>query len=192
MTDVLLLHHALGRTPGLIGFADALRAAGHAVTIPDAFDGETFDDVEAGVAHAQQIGFDEVVRRGLAAADALGGGFVPIGISLGVMAAQTLAQTRDDVSAAVLISGCVDPVHLDGGSWPDRVALQVHMMAEDPWVVDDGDLAVARGLVDAVADGQLFTYDGDAHLFVDSGAPDYVPSASALVVERVLALLDGR
>lgn len=192
MSDVLLLHHALGVTPGVTAFADALRAAGHGVTVPDLFDGQTFTTVEDGVAHAQRVGFDDLRLQGVRAADGLAGGFVPIGISLGVMAAQTLAQTRSDVAAAVLISGCVPPEALGEGGWPPDVAVQVHMKADDPFVVEDGDLAAATALVAGVTDGSLFTYDGDAHLFVDSSTPDYDPSAAGLVVERVLALLDGR
>ena len=32
MTDIVLLHHAQGLTPGVHAFADELRAAGHQVT----------------------------------------------------------------------------------------------------------------------------------------------------------------
>ena len=36
---------------------------------------------------------------------------------------------------------------------------------------------------------EVFTYPGDAHLFVDSSLPAHDPEAAALVDERVLAFL---
>ncbi|MFM6848513.1 MAG: dienelactone hydrolase, partial [Terrabacter sp.] len=94
MADVLLFHHALGQTPGFLAFAGALRAAGHTVHTPDAFDGRTFDTIEEGVAHARSLGFQEVEDYGVAAAEGLPDGVVYAGFSLGVMPAQRLAQTR--------------------------------------------------------------------------------------------------
>ena len=39
MAEVLLFHHAQGRTAGCLSFADELRAAGHVVHAPDLYDG---------------------------------------------------------------------------------------------------------------------------------------------------------
>jgi dienelactone hydrolase len=64
MAEVLLFHHALGRTPGVLAFADELRRAGHTVHAPDLFDGRTFDTIDAGMAHVGEIGFREVIARG--------------------------------------------------------------------------------------------------------------------------------
>src|SRR5688500_2398683 len=69
MTEVLLFHHAQGLTPGVLAFADVLRVAGHTVHTPDLLDGRRFDSVEAGVAYAGQVGFGEVLERGVRAAD---------------------------------------------------------------------------------------------------------------------------
>ena len=52
MTTVLLFHHAQGQTPGFLAFADELREAGHTVHAPDLYDGNTFDDIDEGVAYA--------------------------------------------------------------------------------------------------------------------------------------------
>jgi dienelactone hydrolase len=43
MAEVVLFHHALGLTPGVVAFADALRATGHTVHTPDLFGGRTFE-----------------------------------------------------------------------------------------------------------------------------------------------------
>ena len=53
MADVLLFHHIQGLTPGVVAFADDLRAAGHTVHIPDLYEGRTFDTIKEGAAYAQ-------------------------------------------------------------------------------------------------------------------------------------------
>jgi dienelactone hydrolase len=89
MTTVLLFHHAQGQTPGFLAFAQELREAGHTVYAPDLYGGgETFGTVDEGVAHARQVGFGEIIRRGAEAAEGLPGDIVVGGFSLGVMPAQ--------------------------------------------------------------------------------------------------------
>ena len=44
-------------------------------------------------------------------------------------------------------------------------------------------------LVASVDDGELFVYQGDAHLFTDSSLPSYDEAATRQVLERVLVLL---
>ena len=61
MTDVALFHHAQGLTAGVREFADELSAAGHRVTVPDLFDGATFDTIEDGLAYTEQVGFETVI-----------------------------------------------------------------------------------------------------------------------------------
>lgn len=95
MAEVVVFHHALGRTDWIRGFADALRDAGHTVHSPDLFDGRTFDSIEDGMAYAEEIGFPTaILERGRAAVDSLPGDIVYVGFSLGVMPAQSFAQTR--------------------------------------------------------------------------------------------------
>ena len=71
MSDVVLVHHAQGRTAGIVQFAERLRSAGHQVTVPDLFEGNTFASIEDGVGYAQETGFDTIIERGRAAAEAL-------------------------------------------------------------------------------------------------------------------------
>ncbi|MFD3333725.1 dienelactone hydrolase family protein [Streptomyces sp. NPDC058700] len=190
MAEVLLFHHARGLTEGVGAFADELRRAGHTVHVPDLYEGRTFADLEAGAGYAQETGFDTLVARGERAAEELPEGIVLVGLSLGVLPAQKLAQTRAGALGAVLISACVPPTEF-GGPWPEGVPVQVHGMDADPFFVDEGDLAAARALVTDAADRRLFLYPGSAHLFVERGAPSHVPEAAALCVERVLCFLDG-
>ncbi|HET8982649.1 MAG TPA: dienelactone hydrolase family protein [Pedococcus sp.] len=191
MAEVVLFHHAQGLTPGVIAFADQLRAAGHTVHTPDLFDGHTFDTLEEGLGYAGKVGFGAVTDRGVRAAEGLPAEVVYAGFSLGVVAAQQLAQTRAGARGALLFHSCI-PVSEFGSSWPDGVPVQVHGMDADSFFVDDGDLAAARALVDEAADAELFLYPGEQHLFADSSLSSYDAGASALLTERVLDFLRAR
>ncbi|MFF0476995.1 dienelactone hydrolase family protein [Streptomyces sp. NPDC004284] len=190
MAEVLLFHHALGLTAGVEAFADGLRRAGHTVHVPDLYEGRTFEDLEAGVGYAQEVGFDALVARGERAAEELPGEIVYAGFSLGVLPAQKLAQTRPGAAGALLFAACV-PVAAFGAEWPEGVPVQVHGMDADPYFVGDGDLAAARGLVAGAGDRELFLYPGTAHLFTERGTPDHVPEAAGLCAERVLCFLEA-
>lgn len=188
MTDVVVFHHALGLTPGVHAFADELAAAGHIVHTPDLFEGQAFATVEEGVDHAREIGFDEVRKRGERAVQELPETLVYLGMSLGVMPAQQLAQTRSGARGAVLLHAAV-PAEEFGGGWPDGVGLQIHGMEDDPYF-DEGDRAAAEKLVEDVEGAELFLYPGDQHLFADSSSEHYDADATSLLTERVLAFLD--
>ena len=191
MAEVVLFHHAQGLTPGVIAFADQLRAAGHTVHTPDLFDGHTFATLEEGLGYAGTVGFGAVTDRGVRAAEGLPAEVVYAGFSLGVVPAQQLAQTRAGARGALFFHSCI-PVSEFGSSWPDGVPVQVHGMDADPFFVDDGDLAAARALVDEAADAELFLYPGEQHLFADSSLSSYDAEATALLTERVLDFLRAR
>ena len=191
MAEVLLFHHAQGQTAGILGFADELRGAGHTVHAPDLYEGRTFTTLDEGVAHAGQVGFGELIDRGVRAADGLPSTVVYAGFSLGVLPAQRLAQTRPGAQGALLFHSCV-PVSEFSSSWPAGVPVQVHAMEADPFFVEDGDLDAARALVEAVEGAQLFLYPGSQHLFADASLPSYDPQAASLLMRRVLEFLSTR
>src|SRR5919201_237112 len=139
MAEVLLFHHAQGQTAGLHAFADELRKAGHTVHTPDLFAGRTFATIEEGMAYAQELGFpDEILARGERAANELPSELVYSGLSLGVLPAQKLAQTRPGARGALLFYACVPTGFF--GAWPAGGPGQVHGMDNDPAVVGEGDL----------------------------------------------------
>jgi dienelactone hydrolase len=187
MATVLLFHHAQGQTPGFLSFADDLRDAGHTVHAPDLYDGNTFGDLDEGVGYAKKVGFDEIVRRGTAAATDLPADIVYAGFSLGVLPAQSMAQTQSGANGAIFFSAAM-PTSEFGSSWPDGVPLQVHMMDADPW--SEEDLPAAEALVEEIDDAELFLYPGKGHLFADPSLDDYDEQAAALLKERTLAFLD--
>ncbi len=191
MAELVIFHHAQGLTPGVVAFTDALRRAGHTVHTPDLYDGRTFATLEEGMAYAEEIGFGEVIERGVRAVEGLPAELVYAGFSLGVLPAQKLAQTRAGARGALLCYACV-PVSEFGPAWPDGVPVQVHAMDADPIFVGEGDIAAARALVAEAADAELFLYPGDQHYFADSSLPSYDTDAAALLRQRVLSFLDAR
>ncbi len=189
MAEVVLFHHALGLTSGVVAFADDLRRAGHTVHTPDLFEGRTFAGIEEGMGYAFQIGFpDEVIERGVRAVEKLPAGLVYAGFSLGVLPAQKLAQTRPGARGALLFYSCV-PVSAFGSAWPGGVPVQVHGMDADPVFAGEGDLDAALALVGQADEGELYLYPGDQHYFADSTLPSYDADATALLTQRVLSFL---
>lgn len=191
MSEILLFHHALGLTNGVLAFADILRQDGHMVHVPDLYEGQKFDDLDAGVKFAQGTGFELIVERGVLAAETLPRNVVYAGFSLGVMPAQKLAQTRPGAAGALLFEACLPPDAF-GGPWPNGVPVQIHGMKADRLFAEEGDLAAARALAAGSDEAELFLYDGDQHLFADSSLPGYDARASELLIERVLAFLRKR
>ncbi|SDI78206.1 Dienelactone hydrolase [Frankineae bacterium MT45] len=190
MTDVVLFHHIQGLTDGVLDFADQLRDAGHRVTTPDLFDGETFEGFDDGVAYAEHLGFDTIRERGVAAAAGLPPGIVYAGFSLGAMPAQQLAQTRPGAKGALLFHSCI-PAEEFGSGWPAGVPVQIHGMDADPIFMDEGDVDAARSLISSTKKAELFLYPGEQHLFADSSLPSYDEDAAELLLQRSLDFLDS-
>lgn len=189
MAEVLVFHHGHGLTAGIREFAEQLREARHIVHVPDLFEGQVFDSLEEGIGYAERVGFGTIISRGTTAAEGLPAELVYLGFSLGVLPAQKLAQTRPGARGALLIEACV-PVSDFGGAWPQDVPVQVHGMDADPFFAGEGDVDVARALVETTADAQLFLYPGGMHLFTDSSLPSYDEHAATQVVQRILGFLD--
>ena len=190
MVDILVFHHAQGLTPGMRAFADDLSAAGHAVHMPDLFDGRTFQSIEEGLGFINRVGFEEMRERGMRVADDLPADLVYAGFSFGVLPAQKLAQTRPGARGALLFYSCL-PITGEWaiGPWPKSVPVQIHGMDKDPIFVGEGDVEAARAIVATAPDAELFLYPGDRHYFADSSLPSYDAEATALLMKRVLALL---
>lgn len=188
MTEVLLFHHALGLTPGVVGFAEALRAAGHEVETPDLFDGRTFETVDAGVSYAEEIGFGSIAEMGDPHADRRGPRFVVAGFSLGVLPAQRLAQNHPGVAGVLLYHSAI-PLEVFGGSWPEAVPAQLHLGDRDPFANEDQH--AIDELVELVG-AQLYRYDTDKHLIADSTSSDFEPTLAHQLLSRTLAFLADR
>lgn len=187
MAEIVVFHHAQGLTSGVREFAAGLERAGHAVHVPDLYEGRVFGTLDEGVGYAGQTGFGTIIERGQSAAAKLPAGIVYAGFSLGVLPAQMLAQTRPGATGALLFHSCVPAAEF--GRWPAGVPVQIHAKEADPFFTDEGDQDAARALVQEVADAELFLYPGDQHLFADASLPAYDPEAAQLLTERVLTFL---
>ena len=186
MTEIVLFHHIQGLTSGVHAFADRLRAAGHTVHTPDSFEGRTFASIDEGEAYCSEVGFQAVRDRGIATAEDLSADVVYGGFSLGVMAAQTLTQTKPGARALLAYHGFADPSYF--GTWPDGTPVQIHAMDADPFFVGEGDIDAAHELVEAADDAELFLYPGDTHMLVEFDANPDDPNFRA-VTDRVLEFL---
>lgn len=186
MAVIVLFHHVQGLTPGVIDFAERLQTAGHTAYTPDLFDGQTFTTLEAGMDYARSVGFNTILGKGVASVAALGPDLVYAGLSMGVMPAQKLVQTRPGARGALFFDACL-PVDEFGDGWPHGVPAQIHGMADDPFFAED--LEAARELVDSVENAELFTYRGDRHLFVDSSLSSFDGGATDTVIRRVIDFL---
>ena len=178
MAEVVVFHHALGLTDAVRGFASALREAGHVVHTPDLYGGRTFEDLDHGLAYSEEIGGPmAVVERGRAAVDSLPGEVVYVGFSLGVLPAQSLAQTRPGARGAVLCYSALPLGELGPNwpeTWPEGVPLQLHILEGDE------DVGIARELAATVRASELFLYPGTEHYFAE-----HDEQAAALLGQRV-------
>lgn len=182
MAGVVVFHHALGLTGFVRRFADALRDAGHTVHTPDLFEGRTFETIEEGMAFSEELGGPPaVVERARAAVEPLPAEVFYVGFSLGVLPAQSLAQTRPGARGAVLCYAAL-PLGEWGdnwpAAWPEGVPLQLHILEGDE------DFEIAQGLAAAVPGAELFVYPGTEHYFAEHDV-----QAAALLTGRVLELL---
>jgi dienelactone hydrolase len=180
MAEVVVFHHALGLTDPVRRFADALRDAGHTVHTPDLYDGRRFNTIEDGMAHSEEIGGPmAIVDRARAAVESLATEVVYVGFSLGVLAAQSLAQTRPDARGAVLCYAALGEWGYNWPArWPEGVRLQLHILEGDE------DFEFAQGLAATVPGAELLVYPGTEHYFAE-----HDDRAAALMTQRVLAFL---
>jgi dienelactone hydrolase len=182
VAEVIVFHHALGVTDAIRGFGDELSGAGHTVHTPDLFDGRMFDTIEDGMAYSEELGGPmAMVDRARAAVDSLPSDVFYVGFSLGVVSAQSLAQTRPGARGAVLCYSAL-PLGQWGdnwpATWPQGVPLQLHILEGDE------DFEIAQGLAATVPGAELFVYAGTEHYFAE-----HDEQAAALLTQRALELL---
>lgn len=131
----MLFHSTYGLRPAVHAAADRLRAAGHRVQVPDLFEGRTFETFEEGVAHLEEVGRDELLKRAvLAAAPFSDQGLVYAGFDFGGSVAQHLALADDKARGLLLLHGTAD---LEDDTSADELPVQLHMADPDPFETHD-------------------------------------------------------
>lgn len=189
MATIALFHSVLGIRPGLLQFADTLRAAGHEVHVIDQNEGKVFDEYEPAMAQMEEVGFKELTARAVAATANLPDGFVTAGFSNGAGMAEYVAGRRR-VAGVLMLGGALDLEWLDM-SWPAGVPAQIHTTIDDPWREQEGIDGVAQAVKAAGGEIEVFDYPGSGHLFADSSkADEYQPAEADLMMTRIKAFLD--
>lgn len=187
MAHVVLFHSGLGLTSHVRAWAADIEARGHRVVTPDLYEGEVFDDYDAGVAHRDSLGIETLIGRAMAAVDGLPEDLVYAGFSMGTGAAELLAFTRPGARGLLLMHGGLPPEAIGVDAWPGQLRVQAHWAREDAWV-EPGALDALAAMAPA---GRFegFEYEGSAHLFGFEGHPDHVAGHARLMRERTLAFL---
>ncbi|MEV6958551.1 dienelactone hydrolase family protein [Streptomyces sp. NPDC051207] len=187
--DIVLFHSTYGLRPAVRRDADRLRAAGHEVWTPDLFEGRTFDTVEEGMAHQDEIGRDELLKRAvLAAAPRADRGLVYAGFSLGASVAQTLALGDEKARGLLLLHGTSD---IAENASADGLPVQLHVAEPDPFETDDWLTAWYLRMGRTGADVEVYRYAGAGHLYTDPDLPDYDEEAAEATWRVALGFLDS-
>ena len=187
MSQVLLLHSAMGLRPAVRRLADELVALGHELVVPDYYEGRVFDDAKAGTEHRDAVGAGTLFQRvqaHLSTHEELRPEAVLAGLSLGAAFAQALARNRPQARAVVLLHHVTAP----RGPWSGQ-PVQVHRYAEDPWVEPDDVHLLGQAVRHSGARFEDHVTPGQGHLFTDLDLPDGDAEATAHTVARIHAFL---
>jgi dienelactone hydrolase len=189
--EVVVYHSAYGLRPAIIDFADQLRAAGHVVHTPDLYDGDVFSDRNDAIRKIQELGFDKLLERALAATESLSPDLVYAGFSNGGACAELLAATRPGARGAILIHAPLMVRELGWTAWPANVPVQVHFADKDP--IRNQAVIEALGVKVRQSGSRFeqFDYDATGHLFADPAFPAYSANAAELMTRRALEFLEA-
>jgi dienelactone hydrolase len=183
---IVLFHHAQGLRDDVLGWAESLRSAGHEVETPDLFEGRTFDRLQDGIAHRDELGIPALMQRAGRVLESMPSDVVYAGFSMGASTAHYFALTRPGARGLLLMHGTAPAASLGDAGWPSGLTGQLHKKDEDPEMSADGVEAFQASAGDAA---EVFTYPGTGHLFADPDGPDYDEEAARLMLERELEYL---
>ncbi|MGW7455242.1 dienelactone hydrolase family protein [Streptomyces sp. NPDC054787] len=187
--NIMLFHSTYGLRPAVHAAADRLRAAGHQVQVPDLFGGRTFETVEEGMAHRDEIGRDELLKRAvLASAPYSDQGLVYAGFSFGGSVAQHLAMADEKARGLLLLHGTAD---LEEDASVDGLPVQLHIADPDPFEPHDWLTAWYLRMQRAGADVEVHSYPGAGHLFTDPELDDYDAEAAEQAWKTAIGFLDS-
>lgn len=186
MTTLVLLHSALGRTHGMDAVAEKFTTAGHTVHTPDFYEGQTFTTAEAGVGHAQEVGFSTLVDRVSAACEGLGDEVVFGGLSLGAAIAQQMGKNDPRARGVLLFHGGGFPKPT---RWQSQVPAQIHFSVDDDWRMPGEPETLMESVARAGAAAEHFLYPGASHLFSDPETSDFDAVNAQLLYARALSFL---
>jgi dienelactone hydrolase len=188
--EIVLFHSVLGLRPGVLRWAERLRAEGYVVHTPDLYDGEVFDDYEAGFAKVEAIGgIGALIERTNAAVAGLPERVVYAGFSNGGASAQLLALARPGARGLVLMHAALPVEAFGAEAWPAGVPVQVHYAEHDPFREQEALDALAAQARASGAPFEAWDYPGSGHLFADPDLSEYDAASADLMFGRVLDFL---
>jgi dienelactone hydrolase len=181
MPSILLFHSILGLRPIERDLAREWEAAGHAVTLPDLYEGRTAEDYDEGFALYRDVGSSVVRRRAAEAIASEPEDAVLAGVSMGAGLVGESWGGRSLSRGALLIAGAAP--------WaPDLrpgLPVQAHIARPDPF--DDEEYFADWAETNPGVSLDLRRYDGPGHYFLDPALPDYDETAAR---EARAAMLD--
>lgn len=181
MATIILIHHAAGLTTGVQDLAQQFKNKHHNVHVPDLYQGKTFTSIEEGLAHAQDIGNQELINRARQQISHHTGPLIFGGISLGVLIAQHLAQTDQRNQGLLALESFIDPRYLPGQ--PNyQLPTAIHAGAADTWFQEDA--PAAQEYTRQNPHSSLHLYPNCEHLFTDSSWPTHSPQHTQEVISQ--------
>jgi carboxymethylenebutenolidase len=188
---VVVVHEWWGLNAQIRGIARRLAQEGYVAIVPDLYHGKVADDPE--LAHELMRGLDEAKAVGdleaavswLRTQPRLGKQKIGVvGFCMGGRISQLLALHNPQISAAVMFYGRpeTDPGVLARLGAP----LLGHFGATDQGIGSDQTDALKTGLAKAGKVGEVYTYSGAGHAFMNETRPSYHADASKLAWARTL------
>ncbi|MEM9792848.1 MAG: dienelactone hydrolase family protein, partial [Pseudomonadota bacterium] len=158
------------------------QAAGHDVTLPDLFEGETSETYDGGFEILERVALDTVEARAARIAEALPDEVVIAGVSMGAGIASHVWKRKPNAKGILFLAGM--------GPWPDKVnSAPVHVHAARPEPFDDEEWFTSWEKSNPGVPLSLFRYDKVGHYFLDKSLPDFDADANKLCRERCLEFL---
>lgn len=185
MATIILFHSVLGLRENERLVAKRLCAAGHAVTLPDLYQGAATEDLEEGFAIKARIGWDVICQRARHALASVPEDAVLAGISMGAGVIAEVWASRPLSAGVLLLHGLAT---MPANTRP-RLPVQLHVADTDPFFPEPDVCAWQRTAEATRADVQVFRYANAGHYFSDQTLPDYSEAATARLWSRALDFL---
>jgi dienelactone hydrolase len=175
----------LGLRPVELGAADRLRAAGHEVSTPDLYAGQTASTLDEGFELMDRVGWATIEQRARQAVQDLPADTVLSGMSMGAGVISTLLPHRPDTAGVLLFHGLATiPANARAG-----LPVQLHV-ADPDHIAPPAEVATWQGAATrAGINAQVFTYQHAGHFYTDTTLPDHHEQASTLTWQRALDFL---
>ncbi|WP_093158073.1 dienelactone hydrolase family protein [Saccharopolyspora antimicrobica] len=185
MAHIVLFHSVLGLRSAEHLAAERLRSAGHEVTTPDLFAGETASTIDAGFQLLDQIGWSTLLDRARKSLADLPADTVLSGLSMGTQVAADLWPERPETAAVVLLHAAPElPTPVRRG-----IKVQLHAADPDEFAPQERVESLQQEAEKHGVNLEVFRYSGAGHFYTDPELPDHDPAAAEQTWQRVLAFL---